>query len=322
MVRKDPQSWLYPEIECNQHGFLDVGDGHSLYYEESGNPKGKPVVFVHGGPGSGTSPKQRRFFDPRLYRIILFDQRGAGKSLPHACLDGNTTWNLVEDMEKLRKHLGIETWQVFGGSWGSTLSLAYSVTHPKRVKELVLRGIFLIRKKEIDWFYQGGTSEMFPDAWEKYLAAIPPAEHSDLVAAYYKRLTSEDQAVRLAAAKAWSIWEGTTSNLYTNVQKAEDEFGQDKFAEAFARIECHYFTNKGFFEKDGWLLDQAHILKDIPTVIVQGRYDVVCPAVSAWDLQKKLPNADFIMVPDAGHSAFEPGISRALVAATDKFAKY
>lgn len=318
-IKKDPQSWLYPEIEPYNTGKLKVSPVHEIYYEESGNPKGKPVVFVHGGPGGGTDPKQRRFYNPEKYRIILFDQRGAGKSTPYASLEENTTWDLVDDMEKIRKHLNVKKWQVFGGSWGSTLALAYAETHPEVVSELVLRGIFLLRKKEIDWFYQGGCDMIYPDAWEEYKNAIPADERADYVKAYYKRLTSSDKKEQLAAARAWSVWEGSTSKLIPDLDFI-NHYGEDEFALAFARIECHYFVNKGFFKTDDWLLQNAEKLKNIPAVIVQGRYDVVCPMDSAWALHRKWPEAEFILVPDAGHSAFENGISKALVSATDKFA--
>ncbi len=314
-----PLRTLYPPIEPYRTGRLKVSPVHELYFEESGNPKGKPVVFVHGGPGAGTDGKQRRFFDPDAYRIVLFDQRGAGKSTPHASLEDNTTWHLVQDMEQLREHLGIDTWQVFGGSWGSTLALAYAQKHPERVTELVLRGIFLLRKQEIDWFYQRGASALFPDAWEPYLAAIPEEERHDLVAAYYKRLTSPNAEVRKAAAKAWSIWEGFTSYLHMNPDTIA-RYGADEFADAFARIECHYFINKGFFRTDTQLLDDVPRIRHLPTVIVQGRYDVVCPMESAWALHRAWPEADFRVTPDAGHSAFEPGNTHALVEATDRFA--
>jgi proline iminopeptidase len=309
---------LYPEIAPNRSGRLRVSDVHEIYWEESGNPKGKPVVFVHGGPGGGTDAKQRRFFDPSHYRIVLFDQRGCGKSTPHASLVDNTTWHLVADMERVREHLGIERWQVFGGSWGSTLALAYAEKHPERVTELVLRGIFLLRKWEIDWFYQEGAGAMYPDAWEDYLKLIPEAERHDMVSAYHRRLISEDLAVQQAAARAWSIWEGSTSFLLQN-QDYINRCGGDKFSTAFARIECHYFKNKGFFETDDQLLRDVGRIRHIPTVIVQGRYDVVCPMKSAWDLHRAFPESDLRIVPDAGHSAFEPGILHELVSATDRF---
>jgi len=316
---KDPVSWLYPPLEPYRTERLRVSDVHELYFEESGNPEGKPVVFLHGGPGGGSDPKVRRFFHPDKYRIVLFDQRGCGKSAPYASLEANTTWDLVSDMEKLREHLGVPRWQVFGGSWGSALALAYAEKHTDRVTELVLRGIFLLRKKEIDWFYQEGASILFPDAWEPYLAHIPEAERGDLVAAYHRRLTSDDPAVRLAAAKTWSGWEGATSKLLPDAAFL-GHYEQDEFALAFARIEAHYFANRGFFEVDGQLLRDAEKIRHIPGVIVQGRYDVVCPIDSAWALHRAWPEADFVVSPDAGHSAWEPPNTRALVAATDKFA--
>jgi proline iminopeptidase len=310
---------LYPPIEPYRRGMLRVSDVHTLYFEESGNPDGKAVVFLHGGPGGGTDGKQRRFFDPTRYRIVLFDQRGSGKSTPHASLQDNTTWHLVSDIEALRLHLGIDAWQVFGGSWGSTLALAYAEKHPASVTELVLRGIFLLRDSELRWFYQCGTSELFPDAWEKYLEPIPLAERSDLMRAYHARLTSEDPAVRTLAARAWSMWEAATSYLQTNAEYVL-RAGEDLFALAFARIECHYFVNKGFFESESQLLDDIPKIRHIPTVIVQGRYDIVCPLVTAWDLHRAFPEADLRVVPDAGHSAFEPGTVHELVLATDRFA--
>lgn len=309
---------LYPPIEPNHSGWLDVGDGHELYFEESGNPDGKPVVFLHGGPGGGSSPKMRQFFDATRYRIILFDQRGSGKSRPHANLDANTTWDLVSDIERLRKQFSIERWQVFGGSWGSTLALAYAQTHPERVTELVLRGIFMLRRKEIDWFYQHGASELFPELWQKFLEPIPEPERDDLLSAYHRRLTSDDADERLRAAKAWSIWEGSTSMLIPSEQVAK-VFGEDDIALAMARIECHYFVNGGFM-RENQLLEEIKRIRHIPAVIVQGQYDVICPAVTAWDLSQAWPEAELHMVPDAGHAAFEPGNVHALVTATDKFA--
>ncbi|MBX3650166.1 MAG: prolyl aminopeptidase, partial [Burkholderiales bacterium] len=271
---------LYPETEPYNSGMLTLDGRHRMYFEESGNPRGAPVVFLHGGPGAGAAAAHRRFFDPAHYRIVIFDQRGAGRSTPLGEITDNTTPLLVADIEKLRRQLGIERWLVFGGSWGSTLALAYAETHPEFVTELVLRGIFLVRKQEIDWFYQRGASAIYPDAWEHYLKAIPASEHGDLVSAYHKRLTSDDPAVRLAAAKAWSIWEGSTSKLYTD-PKFLSRYAADDFAVAFARIECHYFVNKGFM-REGQLLEDVHKIRHIPTVIVQGRYDVVCPIESAW----------------------------------------
>jgi proline iminopeptidase len=309
---------LYPEIEPFDRATLRVSPIHTIYYEQSGNPRGKPVVFVHGGPGGGTDPKQRRFFDPNAYRIVLFDQRGCGKSTPHAELEDNTTWSLIADMEQLREHLHVEKWQVFGGSWGSTLALAYAEKHPERVSELVLRGIFLLRKQEIDWFYQRGASVMFPDAWEDYVAAIPPAERGDLLRAYYKRLVGDDPTTRARAAKAWSVWEARTSFLRESAELvAKNE--QSDYALAFARIEAHYFVNRGFFEKETQLLDDVARIRHIPGVIVQGRYDVVCPMESAWALHRAWPEADLRIVPDAGHAALEEGTLHELVTAADKF---
>ena len=311
---------LYPPLRPYRTGRLRVSDVHELYFEESGNPDGKPAVFLHGGPGGGTDPKQRRFWNPEQYRIVLFDQRGCGRSTPHACLEANTTWDLVADTEALRRHLGIDRWQVFGGSWGSTLALAYAESHPEAVTELVLRGIFLLRKQEIDWFYQRGTSALFPDAWEDYLAPIPESRRGDLLSAYHERLTSPDPELRLAAARAWSRWEGATSKLLPDpafTSQHEDE----AFALAFAAIECHYFFNRGWFSPEDQLLRDADRIRHIPGVIVQGRYDVVCPMETAWALHQAWPEADFIVTPDCGHSAFEPGNSRALVAATDRFAR-
>jgi proline iminopeptidase len=311
---------LYPEIEPRRTGRLAVGGGHELYFEESGNPNGKAVVFLHGGPGGGTEPKHRRYFDPATYRIVLFDQRGCGRSTPFASLEENTTWHLVEDIERLRVHLEIDRWQVFGGSWGSTLSLAYAQTHPDRVSELVLRGIFLLRREEIRWFYQEGTSWIFPDAWRDYWNHIPPEERGDMLRAYYTRLTSGDPAVRSAAAKAWSVWEGRTSCLIPNPELIARTAGDD-FSLAFARIEAHFFVHDGWLTNGRELLAPANIarIKDIPGVIVQGRYDVVCPAKSAWDLHVAWPEADLRIVADAGHAASEPGIIHELVSATDRF---
>ncbi|MFC4762270.1 prolyl aminopeptidase [Dyella koreensis] len=309
---------LYPEIEPFDSGMLKVSDLHTLYYEQSGNPHGKPVVFLHGGPGGGTNPKYRRFFDPKVYRIVLFDQRGCGRSTPHAELTDNTTWHLVSDIERLREHLGIDRWQVFGGSWGSTLALAYAQTHPDKVTELVLRGIFMLRRWELEWFYQKGCDALYPDAWETYLSVIPEVERGDLMSAYYRRLTSSDARVRVEAARAWSVWEGATSYLYPDPDHIASS-GEDEFALAFARIECHYFVHGGFFEHDDQLLRNVERIRKIPAVIVQGRYDVVCPMRSAWDLHRAWPEADLRIVPDAGHSALEPGITAELVEATDRF---
>jgi proline iminopeptidase len=313
-----PPRGLYPEIEPYRTGRLRVSELHEIFVEECGNPEGRPVVFVHGGPGGGVEPKYRRFFDPAAYRIVLFDQRGCGQSTPHAELRENTTWHLVADMEAIRAHLGIDRWQVFGGSWGSTLALAYAESHPERVTELVLRGIFLLRKSEIDWFYQRGADALFPDAWEGYLAPIPEAERGDLLHAYYRRLTSDDPQVQRQAAKAWSVWEGSTSCLFPN-RELILKTGGDLFALAFARIECHYFVNRGFLDPETRLLDDIGRIRHIPAVIVQGRYDVVCPLQTAWALHRAWPEADLRIVPDAGHSALEPGITHELIEATDRF---
>lgn len=309
---------LYGDVEAYNSGWLSVSSLHEVYFEEAGNPQGKPALFVHGGPGGGCDPKMRRFFDPKAYRIILFDQRGCGKSWPHAELTDNTTWRLVDDMERLRAHLRIERWQIFGGSWGSTLALAYAQTHPHCVSEMVLRGIFLLRQKELHWFYQEGASNIFPDAWEHYLAPIPAEERGDMIAAYYRRLTSKDAGIRLQAAKAWSIWEAATSFMNPDALHIS-RAGEDAFAEAFARIECHYFMNKGFFTSDNHLLAGVNRIRQIPAVIVQGRYDVVCPMVTAWDLHRAWPEAAFNIVPDAGHSSMEAGIIDQLIRATDHF---
>jgi proline iminopeptidase len=308
----------YPPIEPFDRGRLAVGDGHELYYEQSGDPRGKPALFVHGGPGLGSDANARRFFDPDGYRIVVFDQRGSGRSRPHASLEANTTWHLVADMERLRHHLQIEQWLVFGGSWGSTLALAYAETYPRTVSELVLRGIFLLRQVELKWFYQFGASLLFPDQWQKYVAPIPPAERHDLIDAFHRRLLSDDPAVRLAAARAWSVWEGATSSLLAN-PKREDQFGSPEFALALARIEAHYFVNRGFFEHENQLLDGVERIRGIRGVIVHGRYDVVCPIDTAFELHRRWPEADFRIVPDAGHSAYEPGITSELVGATDRF---
>ncbi|MFT3698322.1 MAG: prolyl aminopeptidase [Kofleriaceae bacterium] len=309
---------LYPAIEPHRTGYLRVSDVHEIYFEECGNPNGKPALFLHGGPGAGCDPRARSFFDPAVYRIVLFDQRGCGRSRPHASLDDNTTWSLVADIEKLREHLGIDRWLVFGGSWGSTLALAYAETHPQRVSELVLRGIFTLSPFELRWFYQEGASALFPDRWEAYVAAIPPAERGDMIQAFYNRLTSSDRATRVAAARAWSVWEAATSYLHVNEDNVT-KWDEEDFAVAVARIECHYFVNRGFFDHEDQLLRGVDRIRTIPTVIVQGRYDVVCPMQTAWALHRAWPEADFKIVPDAGHSAFEPGNTHELVGATDRF---
>lgn len=309
---------LYPPIEPYRTGRLDVGDGHSLYWEQCGNPDGKPVVFLHGGPGAGISTDHRRQFDPARYNILLFDQRGCGQSTPHASLEANTTWHLVEDIELLREMAGIERWMVYGGSWGSTLALAYAQTHPDRTTELVLRGIFTFRQSELDWLYRQGANEIFPDKWDEFLELIPEAERDDLVAAYHRRLTGDDPAAQLAAAKAWSKWEGETVTLLPSPHFIE-EFTEDRFAIAIARIENHYMINKGWLE-EGQLLANAGKLKGIPGVIVQGRYDCCTPPVTAWDLKKAWPEVELHFVPDGGHLFNEPGVLDGLIRATDGFA--
>lgn len=309
----------YPPIEPYDSGRLSVSDVHSLYYEQCGNPQGKPVVYLHGGPGGGCSASARSFFDPTAYRIVLFDQRGCGRSTPHADLRENTTWHLVEDIERLRAHLNIERWQVFGGSWGSTLALAYAQTHPQRVSELVLRGIFMLRRAELEWFYQGhGAARLYPDRWAAFRDLIPAGERGDMMSAYYRRLTCDDPETRLQAARAWSIWEGATSHLQSNAEYIATTAADD-FALAFARIECHYFVHGGFFDRDAQLLHNVGVIRHIPAAIVHGRYDVVCPLANAWDLHEAWPEARFEIVQDAGHSAHEAGNTAALIQATDRF---
>jgi proline iminopeptidase len=310
---------LFPEQQPYARGRLRVSDLHEIYYEECGNPQGKPAVVLHGGPGGGINPLMRRMHDAQRYRIILFDQRGCGQSTPFAELRENTTWDLVADMEKLRQHLAIERWQVFGGSWGSTLALAYAQTHPDRVLELILRGIFTVRKMEIDWFYQYGAGLLFPEAWQGFLAPIPEAERHDLVAAYHRRLTGSDADEQLRCAKTWSQWEGATASLLPNPDRIRD-FGADRFALAFGRIECHYFMNRGFFAYDGQLIANAHRLSGIPGVIVQGRYDVITPATTAHELHQAWPGSELHIIDDAGHASTDPGILSKLTESTERFA--
>ena len=310
---------LYPPIQPYNQGKLKVSDLHTIHYEESGNPDGKPVIFLHGGPGGGITPMYRQYFDPQQWRIVIFDQRGCGQSTPYAELRENTTWDLVSDIDRLRQELNIDKWVVFGGSWGSTLALAYAQTHPDSCKGLILRGIFMLRASEIRWFYQEGANHIYPDAWQEYLRPIPPEEREDLLSAYYKRLTSEDRQVRLEAARAWSVWEASTSKLIPS-KASQLRFGQAEFAEAFARIECHYFVNKGFFERENLLLENIDRISHLPGVIVQGRYDVVCPMITAWELHQAWQSAEFIVIEDAGHSVSEPGIKDALIRASDRFA--
>ncbi|MFE1646430.1 prolyl aminopeptidase [Microbacterium sp. P01] len=314
---------LYPPIEPYETGELLVGDGNRMYWEQSGNPQGKPVVFLHGGPGSGSSPWHRRFFDPERYRIVMLDQRGCGRSTPHvsaadADLRFNTTWHLVADIELLRRNLGIDRWQVFGGSWGSALALAYAQTHPGAVSELVLRGIFTLRRHELEWFYEGGASSIFPDLWEQFTAPIPVLERSHLIEAYHRRLIDPDPAVHGPAAMAWTTWEASTLTLRPDPNLVASMTDPDA-ATAFARIENHYFMHEGWFT-EGQLIANVGIIRDIPAVIVQGRYDACTPIMTAWDLHRAWPEADLVVVPDAGHSASEPGIAAALRAATDRFA--
>eukprot|EP00475_Leptophrys_vorax_P020967 TRINITY_DN28719_c0_g1_i1.p1 TRINITY_DN28719_c0_g1~~TRINITY_DN28719_c0_g1_i1.p1 ORF type:complete len:364 (+),score=104.71 TRINITY_DN28719_c0_g1_i1:79-1092(+) len=317
---------LYPPIEPYHTGRLAVENGlHNLYFEQCGNPSGNPVVVLHGGPGGGSEAYYRQFFNPDKYRIVLFDQRGSGKSTPAASLEANTTWHLVDDIEALRKELKIEKWCVFGGSWGSTLALAYAQTHPSAVKALILRGIFTLRRKELLFFYQEGASFLFPEAFDAFKSVIPEREHGDLMSAFHRRLIGDDEAEKLKVAKAWSVWEMTTSRLYVDPKYIARAAEDDEFCIKFARIEAHYFVNGGWFEKDGYLIENAKkTLQGIPGVIVQGRYDVVCPALSAWELHNSWgkDNSELVIVPDAGHSAKEPGIVDALVRATDKFADW
>lgn len=310
----------YPPLEAYDTGHLEVPGGHRLYYEQSGNPEGKPAVFLHGGPGAGVEPKHRTYFAPEAYRAVLFDQRGAGKSEPHAGLENNTTPDLVADIERLREHLGIDRWLVFGGSWGSTLALAYAEAHPERVSELVLRGIFLGRRSEIRWLYEeGGAGLLFPEFWEEFVAPIPEAERGDMVHAYHRRLVGEDRTERETCARTWSVWEGSISRLVADEAEVR-KFAEPDFSLAFARIESHFFVNGCFLQREGVLLERADRLRSIPGVIVQGRYDVVCPMTTAWTLHRAWPGSGLVVVPDAGHSASEPGIVDALVRATDRFA--
>ena len=310
---------LFPPIEPFNSGFMER-DGHQIYYEQCGNPNGKPAVFLHGGPGGGSSNSVRRFFDPKKYHIVIFDQRGCGRSKPHGCLEKNTTWDLVEDIETLKKILGFNKWLVFGGSWGSTLSLAYSQTYPASVSEMVLRGIFMLRKKELDWFYQEGASNIFPEAWEKFLEPIDEDQRDDLMSAYHKIFKSDNEEKKLAAAIAWSRWEGSTSSLSYNPDMA-DSFSNPHFALAFALIENHYFVNKGFLEHENQLIESGiDIIRNIPTTIVQGRYDIVCPMTTAWELSKNWPEAKLIVAPSSGHTAFEKEITHELIKATNGYA--
>jgi proline iminopeptidase len=309
---------LFPPIEPYETNFISV-DGHEIYFEQCGNPEGKPAVFLHGGPGGGGSTSVRRFFDPDIYRIIVFDQRGCGRSKPHACLEKNTTWDLVSDIELIRERLQIKQWLVFGGSWGSTLALAYAQSHPDAVSEMILRGIFMLRKKELDWFYQNGASNIFPDAWEKFIEPIEKSKRDDLISAYYEIFNGKDEDKKIEAAIAWSRWEGSTVNLSYNPEMV-DSFSEPEFALAFALIENHYFINKGFLSHEQQLIDNINIIRNIPATIIQGRYDVCTPISTAWELHKNWPEAELIITPFSGHSAFEKEITHELILATNKFA--
>jgi len=315
-VTETPRRELYPELEPFASGWMQTDGAHEIFYEECGNPQGRPVLVLHGGPGGAINPGMRRYFDPQIYRIVLFDQRGCGKSRPNASLEDNTTWTLIDDIERLRERCGIDSWAVFGGSWGSTLSMAYAITHPERVTALILRGIFLLTRKELHWFYQDGASMIFPDAWERFIAPIPEDEQHDLMGAYYKRLIGEDRVERERCAVAWSSWEGETVSVEGPAARP-DKFAEPAFAVAFARIECWYFVNGGFFPEEGWLLKNIARVRHIPTWIAQGRFDVVTPIASAWALSRAFPEARLDIVPDAGHASTEPGIVDSLVRAAD-----
>ena len=309
---------LFPNIEPFNTFHLPVSDLHTIYVEESGNKNGKPVIFLHGGPGGGVDPKYRRYFNPDKWRIIMFDQRGCGKSTPFAELKENTTWDLVDDIEKIRNYLSIDRWVIYGGSWGSTLSLAYSQTYPDSCKALILRGIFLVRKKEIHWFYQEGASKIFPDNWQSFVAPIPIEKRNNLLEAYYNLLIGEDSSKKIEAAKAWSTWEGSTVRLIQDKDFIGD-FSDEKFAEAFARIECHYFMNNAWFDSDNHLIENVDKIRHIPAVIVHGRYDVICPVENAWELHQAWPESELHIIPDAGHSIFEEGIKDKILEYTEKF---
>ncbi|MFC2969903.1 prolyl aminopeptidase [Acidimangrovimonas pyrenivorans] len=314
--QKRAAAFLYPPVDPFDQRFLDTGDGHHVYVEQSGARDGIPVIVVHGGPGGGCSPAMRRYFDPSVYRIILFDQRGCGRSRPHASVTGNTTWDLVADMERIREALGIGRWMLFGGSWGATLSLIYAITHPERAAALVLRGVFLMTRAELDWFYGGGAGRFFPELWARFSAAVPEGERGDLIAAYHRRLFSGDMREELRYARLWAGWENALASIDSDLPRGD---GPAEYCRAFARLENHYFTNAGFLEHDGWILAQKHRIEHLPAVIVQGRYDMICPPVSAWNLADGWPRADLKMVPAAGHALSEPGISAELVRATDAF---
>ncbi|WP_171208623.1 MULTISPECIES: prolyl aminopeptidase [unclassified Ruegeria] len=316
--QKRAVQYLYSPIDPFDQRMVDMGDGHRIYVEQCGNPKGIPVVVLHGGPGGGCSPAMRRYFDPQVYRVILFDQRGCGRSRPTASVENNTTWHLVADIERLRKLFEIEEWLVFGGSWGATLALIYAQTHPDRVSHLVLRGVFLATQSELDWFYGGGAGKFWPEQWAKFTALLSDAELKDTIAAYNKRLFSGDRATEILYARAWSHWENALASVHTNGSVGESP---GEYARTFARLENHYFINKAFLEKDGQILDQMDQIQDIPGYIVQGRYDMICPPQAAWELAERWPNAELKMVRNAGHALSEPGISAELIRIMDRIAE-
>ena len=309
---------MYPAIDPIERGRLKVSPIHEIYYEVSGHPAGKPVVVCHGGPGGGTTPSMRRFFDPTKYRIILFDQRGCGRSRPYASCEANTTWHLVEDMEAIRRTLGIEKWILFGGSWGATLALVYSQSHPDRVTHIVLRGVFLMTQTELDWFYSGGAGRFWPETWARFISLVPEDERDDIIAAYHRRLFSGNRSEEIRFGRAWSAWENALASIASNGVSGEPP---SEYARAFARLENHYFMNKGFLDFDGQILANMSLISHIPGKIIQGRYDMICPPQAAWRLSELWPNADLVMVRDAGHALSEPGISKELVRAMDSIAE-
>ena len=315
--QKRAAQYLYPPIDPFDQRMLEVGQGHVVYVEQCGNPDGIPIVVLHGGPGGGCSPAMRRYFDPSVYRVILFDQRGCGRSRPHASVTDNTTWHLVRDIELIRKTLRIDHWIVFGGSWGATLALIYAQEHPEHVRHLILRGVFLMMQRELDWFYGGGAGKFWPEVWEKFASLIPQAERGNLIAAYHQRLFSGDPAVEVRYARAWSAWENALASIHSSGAVGE---GPGEYARAFARLENHYFTNAGFLNFDGQILAQMDRIAHIPGVIVQGRYDMICPPDGAYELSKKWANCDLKLVRNAGHALSEPGISAALVQVMDRIA--
>ncbi|MGC9446425.1 prolyl aminopeptidase [Cereibacter johrii] len=312
--QKRAVEFLYPSIDPYDQRVIDMGDGHRIYVEQCGNPDGEPVLVLHGGPGGGCSPSMRRYFDPDRYRVILFDQRGCGRSRPHASVEANTTWHLVSDIEAIRRKLGIDRWACFGGSWGATLALIYAISHPERVSNLILRGVFLMTKAELDWFYGGGAAAFFPDIWARFVAPVPPEERGDLVAAYRRRLFSGNLMEETRFGRTWANWENALASVSQDGPLGESP---SEYARAFARLENHYFSHGGFLEQDGWILANRHRIEHIPAVIVQGRYDMICPPVSAWKLAQGWEKADLRIVPFAGHALSEPGISAELVRVMD-----